>query len=56
MRFVSQITLSPEAVFFEGKGTFFSNLLGTLAHFRHFSCKGIPQTVRITSWARRARC
>ncbi len=31
MRFVSQITLSPEAVFFEGKGTFFSNLLGTFS-------------------------
>jgi hypothetical protein len=49
MRFVSQITLSPEAVYFEGKETFFRNLLSTLDHFRHFSCKGIPQTVRITS-------
>jgi|PlaIllAssembly_1097288.scaffolds.fasta_scaffold560697_1 hypothetical protein len=27
MRFVSQITLSPKAVFFEGNGKFFSNLL-----------------------------
>lgn len=56
MRFVSQITLSPAAVFFEGKRTFFSNLLGILDHFRYLICRGIPQTVRITSCARRARC
>jgi hypothetical protein len=43
MRFVSQITLSPETVFFEVKGTFLGNLPTSAGGLRNVTaCEILP--------------